>query len=380
MIKFIAKKTLENTKSAYLEKATKNKTKRTISFKKIQNILCIQMNAIGDSIMTQPVFSALKAQIPNARIDLICRPHIAPIFNNDRSINSILKFHTEKYRNWLFKGRSKLEAVLKNGYYDILIDFTALPLTAAMCAKDGVPPSIGFKRLIPTAKGTIDLGAAYDLHFDYSESLPIRDLMLRLISPWVGNKVHQYVPHMYLDDRDIKKACSILQKINLKEKEYIVLHPGAKWIPKKWPKFRWKELIEISDNETVLPYLIIGNKGDNEFISDIINNGNIPKINTVIDQSLAVAAALIKMSRLCICNDSAAMHISAAVGTPSVAIFGPVSPKRSAPGLDEGCTVLYNNEFCSPCTLYYSKERCRRGINFCMSSIEPSKPLNLYTF
>jgi lipopolysaccharide heptosyltransferase II len=376
MIKYIAKKTLENNMSTFIKKTILNRNKRPLSFDKLKNILCIQMNAIGDCIMTQPVFAALKSIIPDARIDLICRPHIAPIFKNDPSIDSILTFRTEKYRNWLFKKRFQLEGMLRNGNYDVLIDFTAIPLTAAICSKDGVPPSIGFKRLIRTTKGNIDLGSAYDLYFDYSESLPIRDLMFRLISTWSSKGTPQYVPHIYLNDMDIKEAVKILNKKHLREKKYIVLHTGAKWIPKRWPKSYWKKLIEISANHTVLPYLIVGNSTDKDFIFDILDLCNSKEVSVVFNQNLTIAAALIKMSRLCICNDSAAMHISAAVGTPSIAIFGPVSPKRSAPTIDEGCNVMYNKEFCSPCTLYYSKKRCRRGLNFCMRAINPEKVFN----
>lgn len=376
MIKYILKKIIEFDKTNYLKRKILNKKKKAISIGTVHNILCIQMNAIGDSIMTQPVFAALKAKIPDARIDLICRPHIAPIFKNDPSIDAIYPFNTDKYRNWLFKRKSELETVLQNGIFDLLIDFTALPLTAAVCAIDKVPPSIGFKRSIRTTNGKIDLGSAYDINFDFSESMPIRELMAKLITPWYSSKNYNHVPIIKFDSNVIEKANRVLKTLNLTKKKYIVLHPGAKWFPKKWPAFQWKNLIEISQKEKLLPYLIIGNHEDKKFIGIMVGDNHNSKIPTLVDENLDVSAALIKMSKLCICNDSAAMHISAAVGTPSIAIFGPVSPKRSAPGSDEGCTVLYNKEYCSPCTLHYTKERCRRGISFCMRSINASMVLN----
>jgi len=69
------------------------------------------------------------------------------------------------------------------------------------------------------------------------------------------------------------------------------------------------------------------------------------------------------------------MHIAAAVGTKSIALFGPVSPSRSAPSEGKEFNAFYEDMFCSPCTLYYSRERCRRGINFCMYAIKPENVL-----
>jgi ADP-heptose:LPS heptosyltransferase len=377
MLKSIAKRFLDYNRFIYLKRTISSKRKRLFAVDKVRNILCIQMNAIGDGIMTQPVWSALKSKITNARIDLICRPQIAPIFKEDVSLDSIYAFETENYRNWLFKRRSELETLIIEGNYDLLIDFTALPLTAAVCAKENVPPSIGFSRVIPTKLEKINLGMAYDINFEYSEVTPIRELMTRLISPWLnGTKINRIVPSIILDNTVTAEAKKILKDNNLKENEYIVLHPGAKWHPKKWPHLYWQNLIDLSLKQDLVPYLILGNHDDKYFIHQIVDHNSNPNIHTLINERLEVSAALIKLAKLCVCNDSAAMHISAAVGTPSIAIFGPVSPERSAPSSDENCTVLSNNEFCSPCALYYSKSRCRRGINFCMRSVDPKKVLD----
>jgi ADP-heptose:LPS heptosyltransferase len=122
-----------------------------------------------------------------------------------------------------------------------------------------------------------------------------------------------------------------------------------------------------------LPIIMLSGPGDESLIGAITMDNLDHRIKTLIPEETDVAAAIIKKAAVCVCNDSAPMHLAAAVGTPSVALFGPVSPNRSAPSLEEGCSVLYEGMFCSPCTLYYSRSRCRRGLNFCMFAIEPSQ-------
>ncbi len=156
------------------------------------------------------------------------------------------------------------------------------------------------------------------------------------------------------------------------------MHPGGKWPPKRWPPEHWKKLIDSLVRELSFDVLILGSKEDGSLINNIFE-GSLHNTNTkcqlILSDELDISSAIIEAAALCISNDSAAMHIAAALKTKSIALFGPVAPIRSAPTREEGCTVLYENMFCSPCTLYYSRTRCRRGINFCMYAISPEKVL-----
>jgi ADP-heptose:LPS heptosyltransferase len=154
---------------------------------------------------------------------------------------------------------------------------------------------------------------------------------------------------------------------------FVVIHPGAKWPPKQWPIAHWRSLIRFITKESPIPVLVLGGPGDENLVPAITKNVDSTVLNTMISNEISVTAAIIKQASLCISNDSAPMHIAAAVGTKSLALFGPVSPRRSAPPPEEGCTVLYRPMFCSPCELYYSRHRCRRGLNFCMHAIKPEE-------
>ncbi|MDY6950055.1 MAG: glycosyltransferase family 9 protein [Thermodesulfobacteriota bacterium] len=321
--------------------------------------------------MTQPAWSHLSAALPAASIDLLCRPHIAPLFRDDPAISSVVPCESQRFRSWLFKNRSEVQSLLIHGNYDAVIDFTALPLTAAVCAAKKAPPSVGFHRIVDTVRGAIDLGLAYDRTFPYSEKAPIRHLMLQLVSPWAGLYEKERPPLLHFRDKAIRKTASTMRKKGLKEGDFVILHPGGKWSPKRWPICHWRDLLSILNRQLDMKAVVMGSTGDREQVRAILDGHDHGNCDSFISNDIEVSSAMMKAASLCVCNDSAPMHMAAAVGTPSVSLFGPVQPRRSAPPNREGCTVLYDAMFCSPCTLYYSRDRCRRGINFCMHAIRP---------
>jgi len=375
MVKILARKYLSHVQQRYLRERFSQKLKKQPDPARAKRFLCLQMNAIGDAIMSQPAWAALKSAIPDATIDIICRPHIAPLFRQDPFLDNIYPLETRKYRSWLFKDTARLYDVLYQGRYDVLIDFTALPLTAAVCAAWYAPASLGFSRRIPHLRGETELAQAYELTIPYSEEAPLRNLMLRLVTPFSDPGTDSKGPRLFLTEETMKKAASALTGIGIDTQGYIVLHPGAKWPPKRWPTRHWRSLIQSLQEEFPHPLIILGGTGDESLIRGITADIVDRRLKVLVPHEVDVAAAIIRKATLCVCNDSAPMHLAAAVGTPSIALFGPVSPSRSAPSPEEGCSALYEGMFCSPCTLYYSRNRCRRGINFCMFGIEPGQVL-----
>ncbi|RKZ27810.1 D-glycero-beta-D-manno-heptose-1,7-bisphosphate 7-phosphatase, partial [bacterium] len=90
------------------------------------------------------------------------------------------------------------------------------------------------------------------------------------------------------------------------------------------------------------------------------------------DTTLRELIALIKLSRVFVGNDSGPLHISGAVGTPSVGIFGPTHPSLGYAPDSPNSRIIGAELPCRPCTLY-GKGRCRLGSRLCMTLIEPDE-------
>jgi ADP-heptose:LPS heptosyltransferase len=86
------------------------------------------------------------------------------------------------------------------------------------------------------------------------------------------------------------------------------------------------------------------------------------------ETSLKELCAILKRVDLMVTCDSGPMHIAAAMGTPTVALFGPTDPERTGP-YGGGHKVLQGRMTCIPCF----KRKCRE--NQCMREIEVEEVL-----
>lgn len=353
--------------------ALKKKQPLPFDIRHAKRFLCLQMNAIGDAIMTQPAWAAIGEAIPDATVDLACNAHIAPLFEKDPTIQQIHPLGRRRYPSWLFDRNSYPMNLLKENPYDLIIDFSALPLTALLCARGHNIPSLGFQRRLETTAGRIDLGPAYDLTVPYSETIHLRVLMGKAVQAIIGPEQSIPSPRIHLAEAIREQAAAGMSRLGLKKKAFILVHPGTKWEPKSWPIQHWQQAIHLLRNKLNLPALILGGPMDRDKIEAIIHDGRGHETPHYICEDICLSAALIEAAQLCLCHDSAPMHLAAALGVKTIALFGPVSPARSAPPEQEGTRSLYHELFCSPCSLYYSRERCRRGLNFCMHALKPDE-------
>jgi len=90
--------------------------------------------------------------------------------------------------------------------------------------------------------------------------------------------------------------------------------------------------------------------------------------------SLRQAAALIEQMAVMICPDSGLLHLSVAVGTPTVALFGPIPPQLRTAGYPH-CQVVTASGACprQPC-FDSGATGCRQP--YCMQAIEPQSVID----
>lgn len=112
-----------------------------------------------------------------------------------------------------------------------------------------------------------------------------------------------------------------------KERTYIVLNCGSspKWVSKRLPTHKWKEIAEILHKKFQLPFILTGEKTEHTYIEEIANaithpNKVLAGKTTILELKEVLANAFLTIS-----TDSASLHISSVQKTPSIGIFGPTS-------------------------------------------------------
>jgi heptosyltransferase-2 len=83
---------------------------------------------------------------------------------------------------------------------------------------------------------------------------------------------------------------------------------------------------------------------------------------------LGQALALLDRLRLLVTNDSGLMHAAAALGTPTLAVFGSTNPAATSP-LGPRVRVVYHPVDCSPC----KKPVCPNGDLKCLTAVSPEE-------
>lgn len=109
---------------------------------------------------------------------------------------------------------------------------------------------------------------------------------------------------------------------NLPTQEYIVIFPGASWSGRQWPTERFAQIATKIYIQTGVMTVICGGPADIHLATTICKTATIPIMDLTGKTSLSQLIGAIKNAAAVVSNETSAVHIAAAVGTPSVCILG----------------------------------------------------------
>ena len=145
--------------------------------------------------------------------------------------------------------------------------------------------------------------------------------------------------------QEISNKANATRYYQPKPKEFIILNTGssAKWSAKRPPAWKWKEFATILNQRFSLPFKLTGSKDEIDYVMSIA--AELPFETEVVagKTSLIELKVLCRNAFLTVSTDSAAMHISAAEGTPTIGIFGSTTQK-SIPA-SPWATALWDNSY-----------------------------------
>ncbi len=131
----------------------------------------------------------------------------------------------------------------------------------------------------------------------------------------------------------------------------IGIHPGAtggaakRWIPEHYAEVA-DRLASAHRGRVVL----LGGPGELNLTREIRSRIQAPVIDLAAKTSLVELMGALAALSVLVTNDSGPMHLAAALGTPTVAIFGPTDERETAP-MGRNSRVLRRHVDCSPCLL-----------------------------
>jgi predicted lipopolysaccharide heptosyltransferase III len=314
------------------------------------NILLIQLGDIGDVVLTTPTIRAVKETYPEARVSVMVRQPFGSLLMADPNLHEVVK--AAKVRGTLLhtlREYLRFARRLRRARYDLVIDLRTGDRGAILSFLTGAQVRVG---LHEDNKPFWYKHLFTKLLFDppYAE-LPVHPgagQSLRIVRA-IGIDTQDSVPKLYFASKDRDHAVKLLAECGLTPaSRWVTINPCSRWKYKEWGYEKWGEIIDLLWQNHRLAAVLIGSPEEASTTREITAGRNDHTFNLAGKTTLGELSALIAMSTLHLGVDSAAPHIAAAVGIPTLTIFGPGNWK-SWTIADELHRVVTSKLPCVPC-------------------------------
>jgi heptosyltransferase-2 len=373
-----------------------------------RRILVVQLDHLGDAVLSSPLFPALRAAYPEAVIDVLASPSGRHVFESCPDVSTVRTAE----RNWFERrpgGWSGLAAVwrlgraLRRHRYDLGIDVRGDVLTVFVLALAGIPRRLGWAMggggFLLTDIATwvpgrhevlsrVALLEALGLRCDEPPTVRVHvsdadrlRVARGLGSAWpeprrtrrasrvaagavagVGRRARLGASGTENDDPDILHA----GRFDPDGPPLLAVHLGAGTLAKRWPIQHWQHLIDrfLSRGWRIV---VVGGADDVELSRTILPHPDLADWTGRL--GVGETTALIERADLFLGVDSGPAHLAAAAGTASVILFSGTNRLEQWRPWSRRTLVLQTEVPCRPC----HRKVCPLADHPCMSGLDPDR-------
>ncbi len=316
----------------------------------VERILLVKLSSIGDVVQALPVAGALRHRFPRSHIAWAVGPAAADIVTGNPHLDEVLVIGGTGASGGHVRvlppltAPARLRGALRQTTYDVALDLQGLFKSALIAYLSGARERIGYKtlreatflfcnrRIVPDRRDV----HAVDSYLDFAEALGAQRGPVRF--------------DIAISERDRRVVDELLDG----ESSLAALIPGARWESKLWPTDRFAPVADALADEFDVTAVVLGAEDDRGLAARIAQAARARVIDLSGRTTLKQAAEVLRRCRIAIGNDTGPLYLSAAVGTPTVALFGPSDARRLGPYGDGHAKVIADVE-CAPCR----NRRCR---------------------
>lgn len=277
-------------------------------------ILVSRLRFIGDIVLTTPVLESLRQKFPDSRIDYLGDKDGVTLLEHNPNLDGIIPYDFDAFE---VSEQIRVGSQLRKNRYDIAIDLFGNPRSAIVIflsgAKMRIGGSFGWRKRTythPIRVGERVTSVAF--HLRYLEPLGIHE--------------DRGQPRIFLTDSELEDATDLLESQGIDLSKPIVgLHIGATWPAKVWPERNFARLADLVTDWLGVQVIVTYGPNDGEYFDEFASSTK-SKFVALPPGKLRRLASVIACCDAFVSNDAAPMHISAAVGTPTIGIFGPGEP------------------------------------------------------
>ena len=315
-------------------------------------ILIVPYMWIGDFVRGHSVVRVLNQRWPNRPVDLLTTTLCAPLVDYMPGVRSGIVWDLPRGRLAVAR-QWRLAALLRARGYGTAIVLPRTWKSAIAPALAGIPERVGF---VGEARfGLINRWRwgekALPRFIDKNAALALPD-GAPLPREWP-------VPQLRVPAEEVNR---FRQAQGLGQGKAVALAPGSVGASKRWTYYPQAARLLT---ERGLDVWVVGGPGEKTLASEIVAAGG-PRVRDLTGTDLRNGILAVAAAQAAISNDSGLMHIAAALGTPTIGIFGPTSPFHWAPLNGLAATVQTRTVVpCQPChrpVCTMNDHRCMRDI------------------
>jgi ADP-heptose:LPS heptosyltransferase len=335
----------------------------------MRRILIIQLGDIGDVVWSLPALQAVREAYPGAEVSVLLR----------EGSGSLLAAGTLPPK--IFEVRKKLGEslrlirALRRERFELVFDFRGDERGAYMAFLTGAPMRAANHLSLPGLRNRLFT------HLVAPTGLPLAvgaaDSSLHLLQAF-GIAARCSVPQLDLSDETKRRAEKILAGEGIatasepaavgdpgKACPWVTVNPFSRWSYKEWGPEKWVRMVDWLGEEFGMVVVVVGSPAERERAAELTGACSGRVCNLAGKTTLAELAGVLHLSRLHIGVDSAAPHIAAAVGAPTVTLYGPSDWRYWAPPGERHRVVVPDME-CVPC----NRKGCEgRGVSRCLDTL-----------
>ena len=332
-----------------------------------KRVLVKEVNWLGDLVLSLPALRVLREAFPTATLSVSVREGLVGFFDGMEWVDEVISYRMRSGVGSWFDQR-KIIAAIRSRRFDLAVILPNSFRSALWLALAGVPRRAGYatngRRFLLTESARPKVCAMQSHQSFY----------------WLG---------MLADTLGISAAgalsafhpLEISQRSVTRAREWLVAHrkhqnvpliavsPAAAYGPaKEWPSTHYAELIELLHENAGAECILVGTAAERSRCEQIAVMSRTGAIVAAGDTCIAELKAMLSLCDGFVGNDSGVMHLAAALGIPTIGIFGSTDPDRTGPAGPKAA-VIYHRIRCSPCL----QRTCRFGHYQCLSEVQPAE-------
>lgn len=329
----------------------------------VHRVLVRATNWVGDMVMCLPALEALKENFPLARITVLALPWVSALLQAHPAVDELLLLERKEGFPADVFARIRCAGAIRKGGFDLAVLLQNAFEAALLALLGGVPRRLGYdtdgRGPLLTHRVIRDPAALKVHQVEYY-------LAILKAAGWAAESRE---PRLFLSDADAAAAGAWLEHEGIGRAGPVVgLSPGAMYgSAKRWPAERFAAVGDLAVRLWGARVLIFGSGKEAEICGRVAAAMRHPSVNLCGKTALGAAVGLIGRCDAFVTNDSGLMHVAAALGVPTLAVFGSTDPQTTGPRGARTAMVRHPID-CGPCL----EPDCPKD-HACMLSIQPEE-------